>query len=480
MKLQPKEIIITFGVIFAFLFLAMSPIINANIVKNDIFNQVSKLNTEGEGDSVYDLLIVSPNYFADALKPLLCHKNNMGISAKLVTLEEVYAQGFWGRDNPEKIKYFIKDALDNWGIKYVLLVGDYKKMPVRYVYNDEPWSSYPEPCFISELYYADIYDSDGNFSSWDTNRNGIYGEWKGNTSQDYDIDLHPDVYVGRLACRNLFEVKIVVNKIINYEKNTYDKEWFKRFVVVAGDDYPPGSYDFDTSDFEGELESLKAIENMTGFEPVKLWTSTGNFTGPKDVIKEFYKGAGFFMFIGHASPMSWATHPPEIEKNGTWVDGLKNHHIPLLWNGYKLPVVVAGACHNAQFDITPLNLLKDFLHSIGHMTYGLECWGWKLTSKAFGGSIATIGNTGLGMSKEDKESGEGAGDYLNLQFFYEYGTNGTSILGEVWGKSIDRYLDAYPIEWDTKSAWDYAYDAKTVQQWTLLGDPSLKIGGYLQ
>jgi len=42
---------------------------------------------------------------------------------------------WYGRDNPEKIKYFIKTAVEQWGIKYVMLVGDYKKIPVRYVYN---------------------------------------------------------------------------------------------------------------------------------------------------------------------------------------------------------------------------------------------------------------------------------------------------------------------------------------------------------
>ncbi len=53
--------------------------------------------------------------------------------------------------------------------------------------------------YLSDLYFADIYDASGNFSSWDSDNDGIYGEWyPGETAQDTNIDLIPDVAVGRL------------------------------------------------------------------------------------------------------------------------------------------------------------------------------------------------------------------------------------------------------------------------------------------
>jgi hypothetical protein len=82
------------------------------------------------------------------------------------------------------------------------------------------------------------------------------------------------------------------------------------------------------------------------------------------------------------------------------------------------------------------------------------------------------------MTKEDKYSQEGASDILETNFFYNYGINNIDILGEVWKESISDYLDKYPIDWNTPAAWDFSIDAKTVQQWVLLGDPSLIIGGY--
>jgi len=56
--------------------------------------------------------------------------------------------------------------------------------------------------------------------------------------------------------------------------------------------------------------------------------------------------------------------------------------------------------------------------------------------------------------------------------------NHTEILGEIWGNVIKNYLKTYPIDWNTPAGSNSALDAKTVQEWILLGDPSLKIGGY--
>ncbi len=461
--------IISAIIIIVFIFLTTSPILNADITDKNII--LSKNNYIENKNSEYDLLIISPNKFSNTLKPLVEHKISNNVSTILASLEEVYEQeNILGRDQPEKIKLFIKYCIETYGIKYVLLVGYFRIIPVRYVYN-----SPQEEHYISELYYADIYDKNGLFSSWDTDNNNIFGEWDGIEAQDKDIDLYPDVFVGRLACRNNLEVKTMVDKIITYETSTYDSDWFNRIVVCAGDTYPDGQYPFPTPDFEGEENAKTVLSYMPGFSNITLFTSDGTFTGPSDVINTINQGCGFLFFDGHANPMLWASHTPN---NHTWIYGLRLRDMTYLNNKEMLPVCVVGGCHNLQIDVNLLNLLKDFKKAYYLSIWSPECWGWKLTRKIDGGSIATIGCSGLGMTKEDKSSLEGASDYLDSQFFYEYGINGTDILGEVWGNAISNYLEKYPIDWNTKSSWDYAYDAKTVQQYVLLGDPSLKIGGY--
>ena len=467
-----KKIIVIL-IIMIFSSISLSSSINAKIITNTNYNNINypSINKNENVNLFYDLLIITPENYSEILQTLKEHKENIGISTKIATLNEVYENMFWhGRDKAEKIKFFIKKAIDEWGIKYVLFVGDFRTIPVRYCHNADILGFF-EPFFISELYYADIYDENGDFSSWDTNNNGVFGEWIGNIAEDSNIDLYPDVYVGRIACRNIIEVRIMIDKIINYETNSFNQEWFNKIVVVAGDTYPE-SINPDWKGNEGEENTIKILQNMSDFEAVKLWTSDGSLSGPRDVIKAINEGCGFLYFDGHANPYSWSTHPPnDAEK---WIDGLSVLTMSFLRNRGKLPICVVGGCHNLQFDVHLKKLKDDPWY---YYTWIPECWGWKLTRKIGGGSIATIGCTGLGMTKEDKESFSGAGDYLEPTFFYEIGMNNSNVLGEAWGNTITDYLDKYPIDWNTPAAWDYAIDAKTVQQWALLGDPSLRIGG---
>jgi hypothetical protein len=195
----------------------------------------------------YDLLIIAPEEFSEDLQRLVEHKNNHGVNTLLKFTGEIYSE-IDGRDKPEKIKLFIKDSIEQFNIKYVLLVGGLKSLiyakpkddmnqgssawyvPVRYSNTREL-----EPGYLCDLYYADIYKENGVFDDWDSNGNDIFAEWK-----DFNpdvLDLYPDVAVGRLACRNNIEVKDVVDKIIKYESTSADPSWFNRIIGVTGDSF---------------------------------------------------------------------------------------------------------------------------------------------------------------------------------------------------------------------------------------------------
>jgi len=241
-----------------------------------------------QGDD-YDLVVIAPSVFQGELEPLITHKNAMGLSTYLKTTEEIYNE-YSGVDKPEKIKYFIKDAIESEGISYVLLVGGMDSMisgvsrddtnqgskdwyvPVRYTNLDV--GSYDDPGFISDLYYADVYKEGGAFEDWDSDGNGIFSEWT-NTRKD-DLDLTPDVFVGRLACRNNKEVSTMVQKIINYEQSPVDDSWFKKIIGIAGDAFQ----DQQDLDFEWDTTSLPNGEytiyaQNTNDEPTE---------GPVDIV----------------------------------------------------------------------------------------------------------------------------------------------------------------------------------------------------
>jgi len=242
-------------------------------IKESINEAQTYTNNGLPNPPINDLVIIAPSVFSKELQRLVIHKNETGIKTILKTTEDIYDEyeGV-GVDKPEQIKYFIKYALEEWNISYVLLVGGLKSkiwaiprdthscgakhwyVPVRYTnLFDNP--KYPlkisfnpkyqlsseivqDPGVISDLYYADIYDNTSNFSSWDPNGDGVFAAWDcPGVEDDKDIDLIPDVSVGRLACRNKREVRTVVDKIINYETTTYGQEWFNKIMVFSGDGF---------------------------------------------------------------------------------------------------------------------------------------------------------------------------------------------------------------------------------------------------
>jgi len=197
----------------------------------------------------YQLVIIAPSKFSSALQPLVDHKIAKGISTTLKTTEDIYDQ-YTGYDKPEQIKYFIKDAIETWNTTYVMLVGGMKSriyavprdsvsegskgwyLPVRY--SSLMTSPDDDPGYISDLYYADIYNATGDFCSWDSSGNHIYAEFGGIHADK--LDLYPDVALGRLPCRSTKEVQGLVDKIITYE-TTADPSWFNKMVLVSGDGF---------------------------------------------------------------------------------------------------------------------------------------------------------------------------------------------------------------------------------------------------
>lgn len=446
----------------------------------------------------YNLVIITPRDFYLSVLPLKNHKEEMGIKTYIKTTESIYREYlFKGRDKPEEIKLFIKDAIEKWGITYVLLMGSRDNqrfkfnIPVRYS-NLEDKGGWNET-YVSDLYYADIYKGDGEFEDWDSNNNNVFAEWTfiwnpewGWWSNDINkkdiLDLHPDVYLGRLACNNIFEVNTIVNKIINYEKTANGQEWFKKMILAGGDTVPG------TELYEGETETNLGASYLRplGFNITELWTSTGNLTSRENMTNTITQGAGFLYCSGHGNPITWSTHPPN---NNSWIDALMRMDMNLLKNGDKLPICVVGGCHNSKFEVGFPNMIIGLLKSgqkyftwiedqscFDKMEWVPNCWSWDLIIQKNGGSIATIGNSGLGWGSVDEGCIKGLDGWITSHFFQVYSEKQSlenCTLGMVHSETLNDYVDEF-----NPNAEGNELDRKTVEQWILLGDPSLKIGGY--
>ncbi|MCD6468165.1 MAG: hypothetical protein J7L32_02490 [Thermoplasmata archaeon] len=427
----------------------------------------------------YDLLIITDEKFVPNLQPLVDHKNSIGIKTKMETTQYIYSH-YNGRDKPEDIKLFIKDALEQWGIKYVLLAGGRKGqtfdwyIPERRSNNNADMES----GYASDLYYGDIYRTDhaGNvwFEDWDWNDNGIFAEAEQPSKIIDKIDYYPDVYVGRLPIRYSWEADVIVNKIITYE-NTADDSWFKTAFVAGGDTSPPARAGSSATlgVYEGELTTGLAADYMeaSGFNVSKLWTSLGTFTGYEDIVNAFNKGPGMVYFAGHGNPGVWGNFLPDAETEAEFALGFTVFDIWKYNNQNHLPIVVIGGCHNAQFNITMQHIVTHNQEAMAHGEfYPQDGASWMLLEEG-GGSIASIGYTGYGYGYINQYCLAGLGGWIEPRFFYEYTQAGKEYLGEAHGQAISDYITLIGgVNSDL-------IDRKTVESWALLGDPSLKIGG---
>ncbi|MCX6671316.1 MAG: C25 family cysteine peptidase [Euryarchaeota archaeon] len=441
----------------------------------------------------YDMIIICKDSYARLLEPLVTHKNTHGIQTKLIPISDIYSETYFttqGRDKPEQIKYFIKNAKETWNITYVMLVGNYAQVPTRYAsLETDTGGLYEELRFVSDLYYADLYTANGSFSSWDTDNDGLYAEWpypESHPQEDF-VDLVPDVHVARLACMFKSEVKTMVDKIITYENTAAGTDWFNRIVVIGGDTFDK-SIEGGTDYNEGEEATAKALEYMPQFIPVKLWASLGNLS-LETIQNEISNGCGFLYFCGHGSPKSWATHNNGDYKN--WTGMYKNTDMPDLTNKNMPPILIVGGCHNSELDSAPKNLLLGFLKekfnyfrvnetwlgSYFKYNYALECWSWVFV-KVKGGAIASTGSAGYGAVNIGDYNHDGIPDctqgldgWFELEFFRLYNQENITILGQTYDQVLTGYTQNFPV--DTSR-----YDAKVLETHILLGDPSLKIGGY--
>lgn len=431
-------------------------------------------------ESVFDLLIIAPNEFCTALQPLKEHKNTTGMRTQIVSLEYIY-QNYQG-DEPEKVKKCIADYEQNYDVKYVMLVGDCDKFPVRYICRDVPVAKGYQAC---DLYYADLYKSDGSFDNWDGNGNGLYAQLLGTSSVNNidNVDWHPDVAVARVPASTINEVSTYVGKVISYEFNAYNSDWFKRALLVTGD----------WGDSTG-IKDYIATHYLSGFTIIKHYHTTVLPLYPIDTTNSntiaasmdkraqpmtnyINQGVGFINYFGHGSLDDFS-----------WV--YDKRHLDDLTNTDKLPIIFAVACQTGEFAPSPpwedYNDTNNVFH-VAHAPASGEIVpapkpiqpqncdrearpeDWLVKRKT--GAIAYVGSAGT--------ANPGFPDQMDKDFFEAYKL-GHKTFGDMWVYVIQQYLnDRYDDqgnvlasgEWERYATWNAPV------RFMPFGDPSLRVGG---
>jgi len=355
-----------------------------------------------------DYVIITSVAFEEEFQTLVDHKISKGLSAEVVTLSWITGN-YTGADTQEQIRNFIIDAKNTWGTTWVLLGGDTDVIPHRLAYSD----------FYSEYIPADLYYSDLN-GDWDYDGDSIYGELTDN------IDMYPDVFVGRAPVNNVVEAQIFVSKTIAYEQGPSGYETTALFMAEYLDRRTDG----------GVTKNMIEDESIPAhFQVTKLYESLGNLNHDS-AMAEMNNGYGIINHIGHA-------------------------------NYYVLGIGPSIPLYNSDMD-----LLTNYPQS--SIFYSIGCWSNALDEDSIaehfvlnpsGGGIAYIGNSRYGWYSRGWP-GYGTSDRFDREFFNSLFNEGLENIGETLADSKAAYIPS------SQSANSYRYIQYALN---LLGDPETQI-----
>ena len=266
----------------------------------------------GMGGDQADYIIITHPDFRQSLKPLIEWRKSGGLEVKVVTIEEVYDELNYGLADPAAIRDFLRYTHQHWAKpapRFVLLVGD-----ASYDYRDNLKAPNKSllPTYLVQTYFVGETASDNWFV-------------------DLDDDSLPDMAIGRLPVKSAAEARIVVDKIVDYERDPTPGEWRERVVFVADDDQ---------SAFEATSDDLIESYLPPDYQATRVYLSA--FADPEEstarIIAEFNQGAAIVNYVGHAALNVWA-------KEGVF----SSADIAALRNGSKLPFVVTMTCLDGYF-----------------------------------------------------------------------------------------------------------------------------------
>jgi hypothetical protein len=427
-----------------------------------------------------NLLIIAPDEFVDELQALKRFKDATGIPTMIVSLTDIYNNSVCStgsRDNPETIKKCIDEYVRSDNIQYVLLAGDSDKFPIRSIkgYNTIWGSMY----FPSDLYYADLYNSNGNFDDWDGGNfpyggNFVYGEtdFTGFSPCDMNklnldrIDLYPDVAVGRVPASNETEITTYIKKVITYELNAHHS-WFRQAAWVVDNDYYQ-------EDVKERLEGY-----LSGFSIHPLYYKDWDFITYSEraakINDSINNRIGFVNHAGHAGVDNW-----NLWYHTSFMSGLTNND--------AFPIIYSLGCGTARFfwqgcgcgGCTEQDLYQDILGNV---------WTWQNCTTA----------TSLRPEPASVQPAVYDRDSLAEEFLVKRSTGGVAYLGytfvsEYGGQDLDKYFfEAYDVGAKPPTLgymWNYAlsqfianaqlcsyYAYIALHKVMLFGDPSLRVGG---
>ncbi len=307
-------------------------------------------------------LIITTESLAPAFEPLAAWKTRKGVPAAVVTVDEIAAACPDG-DAATRLREYLRSAYTAEGTLYALLAGPPTEVGFRYAYAmDSGVESQTANTIPADLYFADL---DGD---WNADQDSVYGE----TSDE--VDLLPEIYVGRVLPRTLEEAEGWVAKVLAYEQNP--PRDYQTQVLMLGEISFSDPY---TDDGIG-LDRIDDLYFGPEYDPItKLYESQGN-ENRTAVLQALNDGPHLVLHCGHGHYTSISVGEGSI----------RTADAEDLTNGERSFLLYSVGCLAAAFDQRETVLGELLLHPAGgaYAAIGNTRYGW-----------ASPGNPGYGYSE---------------------------------------------------------------------------------
>ncbi len=441
--------------------------------KNKPYNINSdSLDISDTNESV-DYLIITTENFKPYLEPLARWKTQKGLVAKIELIDDI-RQHYSGSNRAEKIKNCIIDYYNNYCTQWILLAGDVHDVPSQDIIalDNFPIDGNTVSC---DSYYTDL-DND-----WDLNNDGKWGYWGD------EFDFEPEVYVGRLPADNEVQMKLLVQRIIAYEKSPTIGPWMSHALFASSILYFDQDWNNDSVVDFGECDDNRVNNFIKTILPDN-WTSTVlaqtegvkgtsyyndsclNYNTLKNNIDE---GCSIGTIFAHGSPTGMAIDKWLVDYDG---DLLFDYINSPFEGGTPFDVMQRDTLfHTSYMDFEPEDNKMGIFYfgscSTGTFDHPTECLAERFLKKA---AIGVIAGSQVVWGEDqwyERDHGGWFIEGLGFRFYeqlFQYNQPGKALALAKADYVSDRINSSEPKEYPE-------WGNKTLKQYNLLGDPEVPI-----
>ena len=349
-----------------------------------------------------DYIVITHNHFIQDIQRLAAFRSQQGLRTKVVDVQNIYDEFNHGILNPKAIREFLSYAYHNWqspAPTYVFIAGDTNN-DIKNKLNFVPTMQVQIPGHGSSA-------SDHQFVTF-------RGE-----------DSFADMLIGRMPANNRVDLRIFIERTINYETDSPIGPWHKRLLMLAGSNL---RFHWQTNQLitDNQLNGKYQTERIYAPPAAELTLTNEDTLTPigRRVIDGFNDGASIINYIGHGGGGRWAS-----SRMLDFKDPEQN-----LTNISQLPLVISMTCYTGAFDGDKNSLAEELLRSEN------------------GGAVAVIGATSIGLLD---------GDYfLNAEIFDVIFNKQMHTLGAILAQAKTQFLINAPSFLDL------------AEVFTLFGDPA--------